>query len=288
MKSLWQRAVGSLRDHPSLVAPVFGAALLSCGWGQVRFAFIHHLLPWMLTLHHEHSVLAGDIGSGIITPLQSAVAYAASFIVSTACELFDVCGYFVAMLMTSALMQRLGLIQSGDTRLNPRRDGIAILRISALSFLLMYGSIVIVSFPGLYWLFHKSENTFRNNNILGIIAATLGYIALAYFVAPMALKLLAKSGDNFVGPTEARLGRQCSLLAVLAVTSLSAIQLFVRLPSGADSAARTVFAVVSTIVVALPYAPLFVTFGLIATTHRASESREGLEVEPSALDEPTP
>lgn len=101
------------------------------------------------------------------------------------------------------------------------------------------------------------------------------YALLAYFLTPAALRLLSRSEKNGISNNEIGIGRKYWLIAGAAITALSLIQLSTPKPFDANLAEGALFGLFSTMLVSLPYAPLFIALSLLGagfhkrtTTHR--------------------
>ena len=261
MKRLWQRVWELSRQHTVLWLPVVGAALLSCGWAQLRKSAIHQILPWILRARQGHFVLGGTFPTSGNSTAGYGVIYLASFFITTLCEYADICCYVIAMLIIAHL---LGKPMTDATHDKPyisfsvARHGLGVLWLSLLVYLLALASSALVFLPVTFY------PTSRLGQPFTIAVVLVMYSALAFFITPVALRLLARAGGAQIGPEEVAIGRKCSLLVGVAISLLSAVQLSIAGKLHVDHAQREAFGIVGTIVTALPYVPLFLALSLIS------------------------
>ena len=260
MKKLWQRVWELSRQHVVLWLPVVGAALLSYSWAQLRRSANHQILFWILRAHRGHSVLGGSFPASGDGTAEYGV-YVASFLITTACEYADICCYVIAMLIIAHL---LGKLMTDATHDKPyigfsvARHGLGVLWLSLLVYLLALASSALVFLPATFY------PTSRLGQPFTIAVVLVMYSALAFFITPVALRLLARAGGAQIGPEEVAIGRKCSLLVGVAISLLSAVQLSIAGKLHVDHAQREAFGIVGTIVTALPYVPLFLALSLIS------------------------
>ncbi len=262
MKRLWQRVWVLPRQHMVLWLPVVGAALLSCGWMQLRKSAIHQILPWTLRAHQGRSVLGGSFPTSENSTAGYGVVYVASFLITTVCEYADICCYVLAMLIIAHLLGKLMTDATHDkpyVGFSVARHGLGALWLSLLVYLLALASSALVFLPLTFYPTSRLGSPF-----MPIAVVLVMYSALAFFITPFALRLLAQTGGKAIGPKELSIGRKCSLLAGVAISVFSAIQLTLVKALHADPAQREAFGIVGTIVTALPYVPLFLALSLIS------------------------
>ena len=260
MKRLWQRVWELSRQHTVLWLPVVGAALLSCGWTQLRRSAIHQMLPWILRAHQGHSVLGGSFPTSENSTGYGLV-YVASFLITTVCEYADICCYVIAMLIIAHLLGKLMTDATHDKpyiSFSVARHGLGVLWLSLLVYLLALASSALVFLPVTFY------PTSRLGQPFTIAVVLVMYSALAFFITPVALRLLARAGGAQIGPEEVAIGRRCSLFVGVAISLLSAVQLSIAGKLHVDHAQREAFGIVGTIVTALPYVPLFLALSLIS------------------------
>ena len=262
MKRLWQRVWELSRQHTVLWLPVVGAALLSCGWAQLRKSAIHQILPWILRARQGHFVLGGTFPTSGNSTAGYGVIYLASFFITTLCEYADICCYVIAMLIIAHL---LGKLMTDATHDKPyigfsvARHGLGVLWLSLLVYLLALASSALVFLPA---TFYPTSRLWQP--LVTITVVLVMYSALAFFITPVALRLLARAGGAQIGLEEVAIGRKCSLLVGVAISLLSAVQLSIAGKLHVDHAQREAFGIVGTIVTALPYVPLFLALSLIS------------------------
>ena len=262
MKRLRQRVWELSRQHTVLWLPVVGAALLSCGWAQLRKSAIHQILPWILRARQGHSVLGGTFPTSGNSTAGYGVIYLASFFITTLCEYADICCYVIAMLIIAHL---LGKPMTDATHDKPyigfsvARHGLGVLWLSLLVYLLALASSALVFLPA---TFYPTSRLWQP--LVTITVVLVMYSALAFFITPVALRLLARAGGAQIGLEEVAIGRKCSLLVGVAISLLSAVQLSIAGKLHVDHAQREAFGIVGTIVTALPYVPLFLALSLIS------------------------
>lgn len=262
MKRLWQRVWELSRQHIVLWLPVVGAALLSSGWAQLRRSTIHQILPWILRARQGHSVLGGTFPTSGNSTAGYGVVYVASFLITTVCEYADICCYVIAMLIIAHL---LGKLMTDVTHDKPyigfsiARHGLGVLWLSLLVYLLALASSALVFLPT---TFYPTSRLWQP--LVTITVVLVMYSALAFFITPVALRLLARVGGAQIGPEEIAIGRKCSLFVGVAISLLSAVQLSIAGKLHVDHAQREAFGIVGTIVTALPYVPLFLALSLIS------------------------
>ena len=288
MKKLWQRVWELSRQHVVLWLPVVGAALLSYGWMQLRKSAIHQILPGILRAHQGHSVLGGSFPASGDGTAEYGV-YVASFLITTACEYADICCYVIAMLIIARLLSKLmtETTHGGSYRgFSVARHGLSGLWLSLFVYLLALASTALM-FPLL-----SSATALHRSSLLKLpfviaVVYLVMYSALAFFTTPVALRLLARAGGAEIGPQEIAIGRRCSLLAGLAISLFSGIQLSIVEKLHTDHAQSEAFGIVGTIFIALPYVPLFIAFSLISMKDfkLMAPTNDAIEVEQTVLSD---
>jgi hypothetical protein len=266
MKEIFLQTSTVLRGRPMLWLPVVCAAILSYCWTQLGAIVSHGLLRGILT---TQSVLGGTVSD--TSPLRVATSYVVGFLAKSSFQYADVCCFVIALLVTAKIC---GQIPSKNPVFLPYADisianyTTAVLRFGLLAYLLAYASMALVLAASVYFLQRARELTQANQLRFPILAAACMYGMLAYFLSPAAMRLLRVARDRSVTANEIATARKCSLWAGAAMTLLSTAQILVPRPIESTLPERIVMAVFWSVLVALPYAPLFVSLSLVAAGYQ--------------------
>jgi hypothetical protein len=262
MKELWHRTVELIRRYPVLWLPVIWAALLSYGWGQLRLIILHDVLPLVF---RQQSVLGGYVPD--TSHLKAVEFFILAAINTNVCEFTDVCCYIVALLMTAKMLGRLTAANGRDnpySEISIANHGAGVLVLGLIVFVLAYVFIPLVFAPILYYANSAHRTSILTRPYVLAPEVLLLYMTLAYFVTPMALKLLFRPKKHLVDAESISRGRKFSLLAGATITLLSLIQMSISKSYLQGLSGSATFGVLSTVFVALPYIGLFVALSLVA------------------------
>jgi len=261
MKELWRRTVGLISSYPVLWLPVIWAATLSYGWTHLRLIILHDVLPSVLK---RQSVLGGSVAD--TTHAKATVFYVLATISTNVCEYADVCCFVVALLMTAKMVGRLTSVDlngSPYADISPTSRGTGALWVGLVTYLMGSGLGAVVFVPLLYYASSVHHFALASRPYIVAPGVFVIYAVLAYFVTPIALRLLARSGKNAIGDEERSAGRLSSLLTGASIATLSFIQLSTPKPFDSNLAKSAVVGLSWTVLVSLPYAPLFIALSLL-------------------------
>jgi len=279
MRELWGRTWESIRQYPALCLPVVWASVLAYGWEQLRIICSREM-PMLLLQTHSHSVLTGSV-AGFAQPgsAQYLIAILLSGLVSNACNLANVCCFFVALMMTVKMLERYTTGTSQVRLMSWRLIGFSV------GFYVMGLLSLLLVFLGVSQLTTHAHKSYllTQPSILGLQLG-LVCVLLSYLLAPAALRLVAKSCGHVVAVGGDKAARVCATIASVVLTVIEVAAMRIRV-TGRSSLLETVLtSLFITIAIALPYIPLFVAMGLLAL--------EGPEEDPGAeaphLVEPVP
>ena len=260
MKELWRRTVELIRHYPVLWLPVLWADSLRYGWEQLRLIILHAVLPSLFYRQSLFGASVPDTSQGRV-----AVFYVLNLTNTVVLQYADICGYVVALLITAKMLGRLTAYDPKDTpyaNISIASHWSGVLWLGLLVYVVAFGSGVIF-IPAAYY-----TGAARHLSILSkpYVIAPVGFVMyalLAYFLTPVALRLLSRSEKNEIRGKDIATGRTCWLLAGAAITVLSLIQLSTPNPFDANLAERAAVGLFWTIFVSLPYTPLFIAISLL-------------------------
>lgn len=262
MNELLLQTRSLLVKHPVLWLPTLCAAALSYMWNQLGAIIVHGLLPWILT---THSALGGEVPD--TSPLRVVTSYAVSFLSKNSCQYADICCFVAAMLITAKMA---GHATAKDGEIVPYA-GLSIsscmagaLRLGLIAYLLAIAASGPVLVPFMYYLQKENRLDAVNQLYVPILATACIYAMLAYFLTPAAIRLLISSIGRPLTATKISTARICSLFAAAAIMILAAIQVLAPRPITHTLVQRALLAILWSVLVALPYAPLFVALSLLA------------------------
>ena len=264
MKELWHRTIELFRGYPSLWLPVLVAAFLRYLWRQLQPIVQHQIL---LCLLQSHSVLTGSTGTIDSSSAKYWEAYLLLGFAKFGLLLIDVCGYVTAMLVTAKMLSRL---IANDTQNAPYADisisshSRSVLWLSFLTLVLALASGALILIPvSAYSASIHRISLITKPYVIGIHILIM-YLVLAYFITPLALRLLARSQSHEIGAVELSAGRKASMFTGLAIAVISVLQLEAAHSYQTTLTQRMVFAIAGTVITALPYTPLFIALSLLA------------------------
>lgn len=261
MKELWHRTIELSRGYPSLWLPVLMAAPLSYVWWQLQPIVQHQII---FSLMQPHSVLTGAMGSSSEKYWE---AYLLIGLVKFGLLLIDVCGYVIAMLVTARM---LGRLLAQDTQNAPYADisisshSRSVLRLSFLTLILALALGALLGIPAFAYAASVHRTSLLTKPYVIGIGILIIYLVLAYFITPLALRLLARSQSKAIEAAELSAGRKASMFTGLAIAVISVLQLEAAHSYQTTLTQRMVFAIAGTVITALPYTPLFIALSLLA------------------------
>ena len=261
MKELWRRTVELIRRYPVLWLPAIWAGCLSYGWAHLRLILLHDVFPAVMK---QQSVLGGSVSD--TSPGRVGAFFLLSVVNTNILQYADVCGYVVALLMIAKMLGRLTANEpSGapyaDISIASRWEGV--LWIALVTYVVALGMGAVAMWPVAYYAGSVHHPSIASRPYVVTLAILPLYAVLAYFVTPMALRLLARSGKNAIGYEERSLGRLSSLLACAAIATLSFIQLSTPKPFGLNALETALIGLFWAVLISLPYTPLFIAVSLL-------------------------
>ena len=262
MNDLWRSVRAMLQQSPVLWVPAMMAGLLNYWLDKLRHLTIRGIGMQSFLGRFTQPELFW-----IIAPI--GVLY----------RLAGVCGFVVAMLVTAKL---IGKIRIQNRKPNSfahmlvrnHLGGAVVLGFLATIFAAAVAVILMVP------IFYGPPVLMRPTALS--IETLVFSMVLAYFIAPLGLKLLARSVARDIVPTQISLGRKCAFVAAGATTALGYAAQAIAQNLVSSDARGIGFSAAEAMFVALPYAPLFVSLSLVV----AEGGRDfGFNDEIAAIDE---
>lgn len=250
-----RRALGAIKENHRLLFPAVFADLAQFVLGELagwaRSALMAH--PYW----HEArtSVLGGE------EPVlwSAATLMRAIMLIRMVEGVLVTFGYVLALFVTLRMLAGMRDAEA-QQKPAPKRE---IARLAAWTFGLLFVFQVIVfaamttgHFPG-----------GRTSQVQAMFVSLVGGIVVAVLVTPQAMRLSAEVCGGAVGVYDVRAGRMLAVLCVMAsVVVMYLVEPLMRLvPHDAQSTMNyTIAALMRSILCALPYGVLFVSFGLLA------------------------
>ena len=278
-RSLINRSLSLLCEHPVLVVPVGAADLLCFAAMHIQHALHQPLLAWVFG--HSESVLASSRSAFVLTPQNAAEAAFLTVPLVWGCFFLTVCFYTGALLMTSALVRKVGNSDLPDLRsayvhvvTNRRR----ILRFS----MAMFGALIIAAIvAGI-----SISGSMKIPGFASVAGRDLGYlialpleIALVYLLTRPALTLLSEAQN----PPAGAILHTAKLFGFVTVSGQWVLVLLIEHSAPAFLfQQKTVFgflvreAIVS-LIAASTYVPLFIGLSLLANRTQQTRPFSGAE-----------
>lgn len=291
MGHLWQKTMELWRRYPILWVPILIADPIEYGLRILKPILTRHLTFWIWKAFSQHSVLGGTLGP---SPTGTFLVYLA---ISLTTILFTFIGValYVAAALTIARTTHQLLKSESDP--NPRLSILGAEDLGGVSWLSGACILVavIVAVPSA-WLLVYLRHVFKPysvnpSSIESSLAALPACLTVVYFLTPSYLRLTARPSGNSIGNDEISIGRRFGAFTVVALLSLSAIATGGLFPTMNSASSRFLLGMILSLLVATPYIPLAIIFGLITV-----QSRKPLEmaqihqasVENQLPDAPTP
>ncbi len=271
MSELWQELVDLLRRRPLLWLPVLAADLLGY---FVNLARVATLRAMVLHQTARHSVLGGAV---VHTQL-SASAMQSTTVLAL---LLTWLSYFVrALLYAAALVIVAEMVRNAGERRRPAETspGTALARHwggmleLALRTLAVYAIAALLFSWLTQWLTRHGHTALLHSAWLGNGVLLIVLIILALSLPPVALRVLSGRSPD---ARSAGLSQQLALLLLLVVAVLGIFVGNSRELAQVAPAVRYPLEAIASLVVALPYALLFVGLGVLARALAGRSVDEG-------------
>ena len=285
MQTLWRTTASILRNYPILWLPLVAADLVSFGlsWTERRLHhdLILHLVSW---LSQSHSVLSSTPVYADPPPYTASVIAILTAPITWVTYFASTVLYTSAMLVTASILANLA--DNGQPR--PRSAALALSssRRRILLFSLKLCAIFVLSLPVMGLLFAvafefqrflettaflplKLQLQLQHADLFGYLTELPILMAIAYMVAPIALKLLQPPGA--IPTPQARKAARIATLIVVAVTSTLEIFLprvvttFLQQLNPAPPLVVYIVRTLTSLIAAVPYVLLYIALYLIAT-----------------------
>lgn len=266
MKDLWFKTIRLSRNYPYLWTPVVFVAFLSYCWRIAGQILLRHVLLWS---EQSSSVLGGSYGTG------STKRHWLTYLPVPGFQLVDACCYVVAMFVTVKLA---GRILTRDRTLETLGDISIFMRaffviwFGFLACILSIASFSLMFLPISSFAMSRHHTSWISSPYFVAVQVLPMYCALAYLLTPIALRMLDGSSIKPIRPIDLDLGRKAAILAGFAIVAISIPMLSFGRSFHGDSGQATTFAIISTILSSLPYAPLFIAFSILTIDRRLSVS----------------
>jgi hypothetical protein len=266
MNELWRRTVELWRRYPVLAVPILVADPVSYGLRRLGPGMRYTVVTWVYTkLTEEHSVLGGTTQSGAHTGIATAASYFAAPLITLLFSWAEVAAYVVAAIVITRMIRRLlakdDVELSRETPLGSYAAGI--LWLSLLTLLVAYCADIPLGALWLYWRQFHMTSSFVRMPVLNCLLVWPGYLLIALVLTPMCLRLMARSARSVMRGDVGAMGRRASIYAGVAIVVLSGLS-SIKICSIASSGQKIVFGAILSLVVALPYIPLFISLSLLA------------------------
>jgi hypothetical protein len=294
MRTLWRSTASILRRYAVLWLPVAIAQFISFNlkWldGAIRSRLMHVLMPWLLH-SQSHSVLGGTIVVdspapeamrkfiALTAPIQYGTKYLGDFLF--ACALIA-----TAAILHSLVANNRGTLRDAATPISSSINRIAIYCLKLLA--ISVAANVVVSFLAPFYLSFVTHNGpekllhLSPESQVALASSTLFTIFLdhlwllpitlcvVYVMAPIELHLL-QPPDLLPTPGQKKQARLVAATAAIVISALaiaiSAIEQNVFNLQGIAHSDQTLYWIntFASLVRAIPFAPLYIAFYLIAT-----------------------
>jgi hypothetical protein len=222
----------------------------------------HQFVLWLVS-HTHSSVLGGapdlatqraiELKATLLTaPLLWATYFAATYL------------YIVALVMTAGLVREI--LDGREPEMEPQFGFVSARRANILSVSIKAFAVLVVAILLMGALIVPAVHLFKREisaSSIGLAAALLASLAVAFFITPRALALI--SGHQF--PVSAKQISDARRFGMLAVTVSAAVGYLCEVAASAargPAVPHLVFGTVDSLLSALPFIPLFVFLSLTA------------------------
>lgn len=277
MKELLRKSIQLLRSHPLLWAPYVVAELIVDGISRLRHLADARILLWESSRQIE-SVFGGNFSPRAFDTNAIEVVYRLRTSLAWAADYAERCIFTAAMVFTMTMVSALvrkeqPVIATATARLRqyPKR----ILLYSAQAWLLSAILFVLIEWP-IYLPGFRSAMTGHASDILSRFLDLIGGLCFAWFMAPIAVRLLRPVAEPDSTRDEKRLSRAAFLLTAVAYVVLIAIlnPLVMKLNLSSAGEINAAFRLAA-LIANSPYVVLYVAFSLIADARLRAEVASG-------------
>ena len=256
---LWRRTVTLARGYPALWLPVVGAELAGVGLRSIKSA----LKPYLLQFAFNHrSVLGGNAIDYSQPNLVRASALGGGLELTV--QFATVALYVIALFLTASMVRR----RTGDERAGA--DGVPVKRalqltVKAFAFVVVLTVIFMLAIdvPLMRSRWHAVLDWWLSIDLFSLLLM----LVLACLLVPSAMKAISAPRAE-VDQRSIQLGRKSACASVVVSISLM-ILWHVVIRSFMRSRAEASFAqAMQSVLIALPYAPLYIAFALLVEEER--------------------
>ena len=258
MNDLWRRTWELLRRRPVLWMPLLCADLVT---HTLRFLWPflrNHLAASSL---QTHTVLGGTVAGKAPVWLYPGLGMLRFMV-----EWANACIYIAAAIVTAKMVQgmchRHGSVDKAKVPASVYAGNVVWVALQAL--LLSAAASVVVVFPVLYFLLHHQLRSLMMSPYVASTELLLVYLAVAYLMTPPMLRLITRSLGNATSSVAIAMGRNMALMVATCIVLLGLLEAVGKTPGVHVRADMLALGYVNSLIVALPYVPMFIAFGLLA------------------------
>ena len=221
----------------------------------------------IFSMFHGHSVLAGSTGFEDSAAVRNLALIAVSSI-GFAFEASSIVLYAIALFTTARMMsERIGRVHGERPSAGRAIVALSIRGLLVACVLGTANALILWAVMNTKW--HALTTWWVFSNAISAVTMSV----FAYVMVPPALRLLANSAES-LDEHSIRLGRKCAIAAVIASVGLIILEhLIIGIIYGRHAEIVTIRAITS-VIAALPYAPLYIALSLLARGERAVVSEE--------------
>ncbi len=260
MNNIWRRTVFLFWQYPVLWLPVLVADFAGYWLTRLQQLLTHQIVLWIVQ-SGQHSVL-GDIPAPIT--YQSSTVMKAALLTAPLVwgnYFLHIAIYTLAFVITAGLVRNRSHELSSGLVLSQIKDQVMPILKFALKALALFAiAAILFNLLGLAGLFSQSLSSFFTVVLTVFFSSPIGWI-----LAPSAIKLLHVQSTTPPDSTLQRSGRLYAAIAIALATLIGfALQTVTRATHG-PALWITCVAIFISLIGAVPYIPLFIALGLLAT-----------------------
>jgi hypothetical protein len=278
MRNLFRRASFLFWQYPILWLPIVIIDPLVLGLNLLDEKMTHAII---LSLVTRHSVLGSTPEPTASTSFQIPTMLFLTKPVDWGTHLIALYLYVCAMMTIFTLISMLRSRQelSLSKILSPLQQSFSRLVFFSLKLLIVIGIAAIPFLLFTFVFFERNGARYISIQNFSLVIATLPTSAIAYFMAPAAMKLLRPHNFEAITPERTQLAKISAALAVVAsdVLYFFAVQVRHSFVSRPTSWSGVPYEVVASLVSATPYIVLFIALSLLAEDDRTDNELFGGE-----------
>lgn len=258
-ETLWRRTVTLSREYPVLWMPVIGAELACVGLRSVKSAVKPYLLQYAFShrsvlggesidYSHSNMVRATVLGGGLELTVQFAT----------------VALYVIALFLTARMVRRrVGGERASADEISAKRAFQLAVKAFAVVVVLTVIFTLAIDVPLMRSRWHAVLVWWLFIDLFSLLLM----LVLAYLLVPSALKAISAPRTE-VDRRSIQLGRKTALASVVVSISLMILWHIVTRSFMGSRAEASFAQAIQSVLIALPYAPLYIAFALLAEESR--------------------